>query len=278
MLNLGFAIIELAGGIWTGSVAILSDAIHDMGDALALGMALFFEKLAGKDSNARFSYGYRRMSLLSALFTCAFLIGGTVVVLMQAIPKLSDPEMPHLDGMLGFALLGILVNGFAAFKMLRGKTMSERAVFWHLLEDVLGWVAILIGTIVMKIWDLPVIDPALSLLVAGVIFWRVGKTLYETIQLFLQATPSGIDLTSLRNDIERIAGVKGTHDAHLWSLDGESHVLTIHVVVAQSVDMSASEEIKAGIRKLTSAKGKIHLTVEVESEATNCPAVNCVKN
>lgn len=276
-MNLGFAVIELIGGLWTGSVAILSDAIHDMGDAFALGLALFFERLAGRESNARFSYGYRRMSLLSAIFTCAFLLGGTALVLSQAIPRLSNPPMPKLDGMLGFAFLGIAVNGFAAFKMIRGKTMSERAVFWHLLEDVLGWVAILIGTVVMKIWDLPIIDPVLCLLVSGVVFWRVGKTLYETVQLFLQATPAGIDLGALRKSIEAIDGVRSTHDAHLWSLDGESHVLTLHVVVSESIDMPATEKIKAGIRKLVSAKGKIHLTVEMESEATVCPALNCVK-
>lgn len=260
-----------------GSVAILSDAIHDMGDALALGLALFFEKVATKDSNSRFSYGYRRMSLLSALFTCIFLVGGSVLVLSQAIPKLSNPTTPNLNGMLGFAFLGIAVNGFAAFKMLRGKTMSERAVFWHLLEDVLGWVAILVGTIVMMIWDLPIIDPILCLLVSGVIFWRVAKTLYETLRLFLQATPEGIDLLALRKDIEALDGVRGTHDAHLWSLDGESHVLTLHVVVAEGIDMIASERIKSGIRRLTSAKGKIHLTVEVESESTVCAAIDCVK-
>jgi cobalt-zinc-cadmium efflux system protein len=278
VLNLGFAVIELIGGLWTGSVAILSDAIHDMGDAFALGLALFFERLAGRDSNSRFSYGYRRMSLLSAVFTCAFLLGGSVLVLMQAVPKLMNPEMPNLDGMFGFAFLGIAVNGFAAYKMTRGKTMSEKAVFWHLMEDVLGWVAILIGTVVMKIWDLPIIDPILCLLVSGVIFWRVAKTLYETSQLFLQASPQGIDLAALRKDIEALDGVRGTHDAHLWSLDGESHVLTLHVVVSESVDMVASERIKAGIRKLTSSKGKIHLTVEVESEATHCPAIDCVKS
>lgn len=277
LLNLGFSLLEIAGGIWTGSVAVLSDAVHDMGDALALGLALYFEKMAEKGSNSRFSYGYRRMSLLSAVITCAFLLVGSAVVLSQAIPRLTNPVTPKLDGMLAFAVLGIAINGFAAFKMLRGNTMNEKVVFWHLMEDVLGWVTVLVGTIVMMIWDLPIIDPILCLMVSAFILWRVGRSLTQTIKLFLQATPEGIDLVSLRRDIEAIDGVKGTHDAHLWSLDGESHVLTLHVVVAEQVDMAGTERIKGGIRKLASAKGKIHLTVEVESETTHCAAVDCVK-
>ncbi len=276
-LNFGFALLEIAGGIWTGSVAVLSDAIHDLGDSLALALALIFEKVSGRQSNARFSYGYRRMSLLSALITCGFLVAGSAIMVTQAIPRLSHPVMPKLDGMLAFAVLGVIVNGYGAFRLLRGGTMSEKVVFWHLMEDVFGWVTVLIGALVMKIVDLPIIDPILSLVFSAFIFWRVIVSLKQTLVLFLQATPDTVDLVKLQNDIERLDGVKGTHDAHLWSLDGQSHVLTIHVVVAESADMPATEKIKRRIRELTGKQGEIHVTVEIESESVHCPAVNCVK-
>lgn len=277
LLNLGFALLEIAGGLWTGSVAILSDAIHDLGDALALLLSIGFEKIATKKATSRFSYGFRRFSLLSALITSAFLLIVTSIVIAQAIPRLLHPTQPKTEGMVVFAIIGIAVNGYAAWRLMRGNTMNEKVASWHLLEDVLGWVTVLIGTFVMMAFDLPIIDPILSLIFSVFIIWNVGRNLKQTLHLFLQGTPQEIDMNTLRREIESLGGVKSTHDAHLWSLDGESHVLTIHVVVETVLPMPEVQRIKDEIRTLCHKRGKIHVTVEVETaEAVSaCPGLDC---
>ncbi len=251
-------------------MAILADAVHDFGDALALLLALVLERLATRASDNRYSYGYRRLSLLAALITCTFLLVASSFVLVEAIPRLMNPVMPKLGGMLGFAILGIAVNGYAAWRLIRGRTMSERVASWHLVEDVMGWVAVLIGTVVMMFVDLPIIDPILSIVFTLFICWNVFRSLKSTMGLFLQATPEDIDFASLRREIEAIQGVLGTHDAHLWSLDGANHVLTIHVVVGEQATLPEIDDVKTKIRGIVGARGTIHVTVEIERGGANC--------
>jgi cobalt-zinc-cadmium efflux system protein len=278
-LNLGFSLIELVGGLWTGSVAILSDAVHDFGDSLSLGLAYVMERMAKKRSDENFSYGYRRISLLSALITSTFLLAASAAVLVRAIPRLMNPVMPKLEGMIGFAIVGIAVNGYAALRLQRGSTMNERVVSWHLVEDVLGWVAVLVGAVVMSFVDAPIIDPILSIGFTLFIVVGVFRSLRATLRLFLQATPEGVDMAAFRREVGALPGVKGTHDTHFWSLDGEAHVLTIHVVVADGSTQKAIEDIKSHIRRLAARRGKIHTTIEIEieSETETCPVLDCVQ-
>ena len=163
-LNFVFAIIQFVGGILTGSVAVLSNAIHDLADSLTLGLALVFEKLAIRKSNAGFSYGYRRLSLLSAVVSGIGILVACVVVLYRTIPALSNPTMPHTEGMFGLAVLGIVVNVAAAWQVHKGHTVNEKILTWHLLEDVFTWVAVLIAAVVMTFYDAPFLDPLLSIL------------------------------------------------------------------------------------------------------------------
>jgi cobalt-zinc-cadmium efflux system protein len=275
-LNFGFSLVEIAGGIWTGSVAAMADAVHDFGDAMAIALALVLEKLAGRRGNARWSYGYRRLSLLSALVTAALLLVASAFIVAQAIPRLFQPQQPKVGGMIAMALLGIAVNGFAALKLLRGKTMNERVVSWHLLEDVFGWVTVLVGALVMSLVDAPIIDPILSIIFSLFIVWNVLRTMRETAGLFLQASPQGVDMKALRSRLAVLPGVVSTHDAHLWSLDGESHVLTLHVVVRDGTTVAAMAALKAKIRDVAAELGRVHVTVEIESETEACPDVACV--
>lgn len=251
-------------------------AVHDLGDAMALALAWFFEKMSTKKPTSKFSYGYRRLSLLSAVITSAILVVGSALVIAQAIPRLINPVTPKLEGMLLFALLGISVNGYAAWRMTKGSSLNEKVVSWHLIEDVFGWVTVLIGTLVMMVFDLPIIDPLLSIFFTLYILWNVIKNLKVITKLFLQAVPEDIDLASLRTEISSIKGVFGTHDAHLWSLDGESHVLTVHVVVGSNISLEDTADIKNQVRKLTKKAGNIHVTIEIERQDEDCPDLNCV--
>ena len=276
VLNLGFALIEVVGGFWSGSVAVMSNAVHDLSDAGAVAIAFLMERLGSRQSTPHYSYGWRRLSLVSALITCAVLLSASVVVVAQAIPRFVHPVAPKLEGMALFALLGVAVNGFGALRLARGGTLNEKVVSWHLLEDVLGWATILIGAGVMALTDLPIIDPLLCVLTSAFVIWGVFRNLQRTLRLFLQAAPEGFDLMGLRREIQGLSGVVGTHDAHLWSLDGEAHVLTLHVVVSGEASLDAAEKLKGEVRRLLAKRGRIHATIEIETDVGQCPALECI--
>lgn len=188
-LNVMFTIIEFIGGWLTNSTAIMADAVHDLGDSLSIGTAWLLNKLSRKDANQTFSYGYKRFSLLGALINGLVLTVGSVWILFEAIPRLSAPEMPQVEGMLLLAIFGVLVNGFAAFKLSKGKSLNERVLNWHLLEDVLGWVAVLIVSIVLLFVNWPILDPLLSIGFTIFILFNVVRNLKETLLCFYKPLP-----------------------------------------------------------------------------------------
>jgi cobalt-zinc-cadmium efflux system protein len=269
-LNLGFTIFEIIGGLWTNSIAILSDALHDFGDSLSLGLAWFLANYAQKGEDAEFSYGYRRFSLLGAMITTTVLILGSLVVLWRAIPRLWDPPEPYAPGMVLFALVGIAVNGYAALRVRGGESLNTQAVGWHLLEDVLGWIAVLIVSIVLLFADLPMLDPLLSIGITLYVGYNTINNLRKTMRLLLQAVPDGIDLPAIKQQLAAIAGVQSTHHTHVWSLDGEHHVLSTHLVVADSATKDEVLTVKRGARAVTGQADFAHVTVEVEYEGEDC--------
>ena len=165
-LNLAFTIIEIIGGLMTNSVAIMSDALHDLGDSLSLGLAWYFQKVAKKGRDKTFSYGYKRFSVLGAMINAIVLVVGSVFILQETIPRLWQPETPNVQGMFWLAILGIVVNGAAVLKLQKGTSLNEKVISLHLLEDVLGWAAVLVGSVLMYFFDLPIIDPLLSIGIA----------------------------------------------------------------------------------------------------------------
>lgn len=270
-LNLLFTVIEFIGGVLTNSTAIIADAVHDLGDSLSLGMAWVLNKLGGKQATTQFTYGYKRFSLLGALLNAIVLLGGSIWVLWQAIPRLFDPVMPHTEGMIYLALLGVTVNGYAAFKLAAGKTLNERVLNWHLLEDVLGWVAVLIGAIIMSFVDWPIIDPLLSIAFTLFILINVVRNLIETLKLFTQANPNPKLYNSIEQAIRDVEHVRNVHHMHLWSLDGESHVLTAHIELDQ--DFAASDHylaVKTAINEKIKAFEIFHTTLELELKSEAC--------
>ena len=198
-LNFFFTIIEFIGGYLSNSTAIMADAVHDLGDTLSIGLAWLLSKLSKKNANDDFTYGYHRFSLLGALINGVVLIAGSAWVLSEAIPKLFEPEMPHAQGMFWLAILGVTVNGFAAWKISRGKTMNERILNWHLLEDVLGWVSVLIVSVLLLFFDWPILDPVLSIVFTLFILMNVLRNTRNTIRIFLQSSPDNKMLDEIRS-------------------------------------------------------------------------------
>ena len=270
VLNFSFTLIEFVGGLLTNSTAIMADAVHDLGDSLAIGMAWILNRLGERESNSVYTYGYRRFSLMGALINCVILIAGSLWVLSDAIPKLFEPEMPVVEGMLGLAILGIAVNGYAAYKLRKGKTLNERVLNWHLMEDVLGWVAVLIVSITLLFVDWPILDPALCIAFTLFILIHVFKTLKETLHLFLQAVPDKHLYESVKKFLIKLEGVKEVHHLHLWSLDGEHHVLTAHVVLEQTLDIPSQIVLKQSIAEKLKPFDLAHTTIEFEFNQELC--------
>lgn len=269
-LNVTFTIIEFIGGILTNSTAIMADAVHDLGDSLSIGFAWFLSKVSEKGSNSEFTYGYRRLSLFGALINGLVLIIGSVWVLTEAIPKLLQPEMPIVEGMIALAVFGVLVNGFAAYKLSKGKTLNERVLNWHLLEDVLGWVAVLIVSIVLLFVDWPILDPALSIVFTLYILFGVEKNLWSTTRLFLQAAPDKALSESLHQCLSTLDDVRSVHHLHLWSLDGEHHVLTAHLVLRCALTLEQQLHLKRTIADRLREFDLAHTTIEFEFGEEAC--------
>lgn len=269
-LNLAFAILEIFGGLWTNSLAIISDAVHDLGDSISLGMAWYLEKYSHKQSNFSFSYGYRRLSSLAALINTLILFIGSLYVISQAIPRVMNPEPTDAKGMILFAVLGVTVNGLAMFRLAKTTSLNARVVAWHLLEDALGWVAVLVVSIVLLFTDLYILDPILSILIAVYVLYNAIANLRQILWLFLQAVPKNVDLQELEKNILAIEQVYSLHHTHVWSLDGEDHVLTTHVVVAENTTRTEILAIKGAIQRLGEKLNFKHMTVEIEYRNEPC--------
>ncbi|SDD04969.1 cobalt-zinc-cadmium efflux system protein [Algoriphagus faecimaris] len=269
-LNLGFTIVEFIGGIWVNSVAILSDAVHDLGDSASLGLAWYLDHKAHQKANRIYTFGYGRFSLLGALINAIILILGSFFVLSEAFERLKNPEQSDATGMILFALLGVVVNGFAAWKVSHGKSQNEKVISWHLLEDVFGWVAVLIGGIVLYFYEILWLDPTLSILISLFILWNVFRNLKETSLIFLQGTPSGISIDKIEKQILEHPKVKTIHHLHIWSMDGEKNVFTAHICLKDITNFQDFIQAKKSIQKVLPTQSFYHFTIEWELPEDTC--------
>lgn len=272
LLNLAFTILEVIGGIWTNSIAIQSDAVHDAGDCLTLGWAWGLQRLAARSPDAKFTYGYRRLSALGALITGVVLMVGLGFVGWEAIQRLRKPAEVKSLGIMAIAVLGIVFNGAAAWRLRGPGSLNERVASWHLLEDTLGWAAVLAGGAVMTVWDLPIIDPILSLLIAALVLWNVGRNLRKVALVFLQAAPPGFDPAAFDRDLAALPDVSGSHHTHTWTLDGDAHVFSTHLVLRRGTSRDQLVNVKRKVHEMLRGHDFEHVTVEVELEDESCGA------
>lgn len=269
-LNITFTIVEFIGGWLTNSTAIMADAIHDLGDSISIGMSWVLNKLSNKPASNRFSYGYKRFSLLGALINGLVLTVGSIFILIEAIPRLANLEMPHVEGMLLLTIFGMVVNGYAAYKLSHGKTLNERVLNWHLLEDVLGWVAIFVVSIILMFVDWPILDPILSICFTLFILFNVLRTLKSTLMLFLQAAPDIELIESIKSRVLSKAIVGEVHHLHIWSLDGENNVLTAHIVLNTEISNEELKAYKLELRHELKEFDFAHTTIEIEFLDEQC--------
>jgi cobalt-zinc-cadmium efflux system protein len=273
-VNFTFTIVEIIGGLYTNSLAILSDALHDFGDSIALLVSWIFERGAKKAPDARYTFGYQRLSLFSALFSASVLVGGSIVIIVEAIPRFFSPESVNAFGMVGFAVVGIAFNGAGYFLLKRGESINEKVLSWHLLEDVLGWIGILIGGIAIYFWKFYMIDQIITVALTVFILYNVARNLREAISILLEGVPKHINLEAVKKDIKSIKGVLDLHDIHIWSLEGETDVFSAHVVVDDETLEKQSVQTRQIIKQTLEKHHIEHSTIELEGEG-QCTGVVC---
>lgn len=265
ILNLSFSIFEFIGGFLTGSAAILSDAVHDIGDAASIGLSFYLEKKSKKQPDENYTYGYARYSVVGGCITTLILLIGSVLVICNAVHRALNPIKINFDGMIIFAALGVCINLCAAFFTREGGSVNQKAVNLHMLEDVLGWVVVLVGAIVMRFTGFALVDPIMSIGVAAFILANAIRNLKGAVDIFLEKVPCGACVTDVIEQVEKIDGVLGVHHIHLWSLDGHNSFATLHVVTDED-----AYEIKGLIRDKLRRHGIGHITIETERSYEQC--------
>ena len=270
LLNLAFSVFEFVGGVVTGSVAIVSDAVHDLGDAAGIGVSYFLEKKSKKEPDEVYTYGYARYSVAGSVITTCILLFGSAAVIYNALLRILTPVEIDYDGMILFAVAGVAVNACAAFFTREGDSLNQKAVNLHMLEDVLGWVVVLAGAVVMRFTDAAVIDPLMSIGVALFILANAVRNLKEAVELFLEKAPHGVDVHEIEHHLLEIEGVLDVHHIHIWSMDGQNHYATMHVVTNGN-----HPQIKEAVREELAEHGISHATLELEGEGETCREPTC---
>ena len=269
VLNISFSIFEFFGGIFTNSVAILSDSIHDLGDAVSIGISYFMERKSKKKANKRYTYGYIRYSVLGGVITTTILLVGSTLVIIGAVKRLFNPALVNYHGMIIFALVGVILNSAAAFVTKEGDSINQKSVNLHMLEDVLGWIVVLIGSIIMNFTDISMIDSIMSIGVSLFILVNSLKNLKRVLDLFLEKTPNDIDIDELKKHLLEIKGVDDIHHIYVWSIDGFNNYATMHIV-SKSKNIS---KVKHEIREELEEHNICHAILETEEEA--CDDIEC---
>ena len=274
ILNITFSIFEFFGGLFTNSISILSDSVHDLGDAISIGISYFMERKSKKHADNKYTYGYIRYSVLGGVITTTILLVGSILVIIGAIKRIINPIEVNYSGMIIFAIIGVIFNIIAAYVTREGESINQKAVNLHMLEDVLGWIVVLIGAIIMNFTDIKIIDPIISIGVALFILINSLKNLKKVLDLFLEKTPDDINIEELKEHLLNIKGVDDIHHIHIWSIDGYNNYATMHIV-SKSKDIN---KIKKEIREELKEHNICHTILETEDEVCDDKECNMQSN
>jgi cobalt-zinc-cadmium efflux system protein len=261
-LNFTFSIIELVGGFYVGSMAIVADAIHDFGDSISLGAAWFLERYSTRARDSRFNFGYRRFSLLAALISGLVITAGAAVIVFESVRRLGEPVTPATGPMIALAVVGFVVNGIAALRLSRGESQNEKVLTWHLIEDVMGWATILVGALVIRWTGAAWIDPLMAIGVSVFVSFNVFRYLKNTLYLFLQGRPDSFLEEEFTSEVLEILGVERVDHLAVWSLDGERSILSARIHLHSVREPIEIENIKSQVRVIAARHGVVQATLE----------------
>ena len=265
-LNLSYAIVEfIAGGIF-GSSAVLADSVHDLGDAIAIGISAFLETISNREEDRQYTLGYKRFSLLGALVTAVILITGSILVILENITKLFNPQPVNDEGILWLGIIAVSINLLASLVVRKGKTKNESILSLHFLEDTLGWLAVILMAIILKFTDWYILDPLLSLVISFFILSKAIPRFWSTLKIFLDAVPEGVETGNLEKDLEALINVKSVNQLSIWSMDGLENNAIIHLCLE---DWEQMMETKNQVRHLLEERGIQNITIEVDASQSN---------
>ena len=262
-LNLSYAIVEfIAGGIF-GSSAVLADSVHDLGDAIAIGVSAFLETISNREEDSHYTLGYKRFSLLGALVTAVILMTGSVLVILENTTKLFHPQPVNDEGILWLGIIAVSINVLASLVVRKGKTKNESILSLHFLEDTLGWVAVILMAIVLRFTDWYILDPLLSLVISFFILSKAIPRFWSTLKIFLDAVPEGVDIQQVKSDLEQLDHVASINQLNLWTMDGLEKNAIVHVCLKKVEHM---EVCKEAIRAMLKDYGFQNITIEVDAD------------
>ncbi|VTS72539.1 cation diffusion facilitator family transporter [Streptococcus australis] len=261
-LNLSFSVVEFIFGVIFNSSAVLADAVHDLGDALAIGLSACLETISNRQEDKRYTLGYKRFSLLGAMLTAVILFTGSIIMILESIPRLLSPEPVDYQGMLWLGVIAIIINLLASLVVRKGQTKNEAILTLHFLEDILGWLAVILVACVLYVTDWYFLDPLLSLLISCFILWKAIPRFWSTLKIFLDAVPEGIETAKLEKELVRLTNVKSVNQLSIWSMDGLENDAIVHVCLEEIEYM---EYCKESIRNLLKDYGFQNVTIEVDA-------------
>jgi cobalt-zinc-cadmium efflux system protein len=270
VINTSFALIELVGGIYTNSQAVISDALHDFGDSISLGLGFWLEKKSVKGKTDKYNYGQRRFSLLAGLVSGGVLIAGSIYIVVTSIAKIQNPEKVNFQGVIILAIFGVLMNGAVYLKSRRGKSINEKFISFHFLEDALGWIAVLASAVFNLFYNLPVLDSILSIAIALFTLYRVYQTITQTFHILLQGVPVNLDIRQVRALFIDNPLVSEFHDLNVWSMDGQEHIMSVHIVINDDTSTTVIQDLKHKLKHDLEHLGIIHATLEIETVNEQC--------
>ena len=262
-LNLTYAIVEfIAGGVF-GSSAVLADSVHDLGDAIAIGISAFLESISNREEDSHYTLGYKRFSLLGAMVTAVILMTGSVLVILENIAKIFHPQSVNDEGILWLGIIAITINVLASLVIRKGQTKNESILSLHFLEDTLGWVAVILMAIVLRFTDWYILDPLLSLAISFFILSKALPRFWSTLKIFLDAVPEGVDIQKIKTDLAELNHVASINQLNLWTMDGLEKNAIVHVCLKE---MEHMETCKESIRIFLKDCGFQNITIEVDAD------------
>ena len=262
-LNLTYAIVEfIAGGVF-GSSAVLADSVHDLGDAIAIGISAFLESISNREEDSHYTLGYKRFSLLGAMVTAVILMTGSVLVILENIAKIFHPQPVNDEGILWLGIIAITVNVLASLVIRKGQTKNESILSLHFLEDTLGWVTVILMAIVLRFTDWYILDPLLSLVISFFILSKALPRFWSTLKIFLDAVPEGVDIQKIKTDLAELDHVASINQLNLWTMDGLEKNAIVHVCLKE---MEHMETCKESIRIFLKNCGFQNITIEVDAD------------
>ncbi len=277
VVTLAFVIVEAVAGFFSNSLALLTDAAHNLTDVIALGLSWYALRIASQPANAGKTFGYHRVGILVALVNSTTLVLISMGIFYEAGRRFLSP--PEVDStiLIGVATIAFLVNAWTAWLIHKGieRDLNLRSTFVHLMGDVLSTIGAVIAGIIIFFTKWNWLDPLVSVFIGLLILWNAWVILRQTINILLESTPDNIDIKTMVHDLLKVEGVKGVHDLHVWSISENTRMLTAHIQTADT-PISVGVDLQNRINEILFHKYKIqHATLQLECEGCEPALLYC---